>query len=207
MKFTIETDDPTIAGKILGMLGGATDPIVGDQVRDEPIAAAAPAPVATPDTDDNEPLVDSEGMPWDPAVHAETKGVNKDGTWKARKGKAAEAKAARAAWKASGGNVEPPADIEERPPVVAPAAPPVAAMPTPTPVPPAAPSPVPTTEQVVEQLTAAFSNGIVTTENLAEIYGNAGITNVADPMPEVEANEEIRRRLAGELNRVAAHAA
>ena len=47
-------------------------------------------------------------MPFDDTVHAKSRQVNKDGTWKAQRGKTAEAKAARAAFKASGGDVTAP---------------------------------------------------------------------------------------------------
>jgi hypothetical protein len=70
--------------------------------------------------------LDSDGMPYDAEFHADPPSVTKDGTWRAKRGKSAEADAARAAFKARGGAVTPPPAL---PPAAAaaPALPPAAA--------------------------------------------------------------------------------
>ena len=68
--------------------------------------------VKAAELDPDEVVVDSDGMPHDEAVHASSREVNQDGTWKARRGKAKEATAARAAFKAAGGSVDAPV-VEE----------------------------------------------------------------------------------------------
>ena len=50
-------------------------------------------------------------MPYDANVHSTPPSFTQDGRWRAARGKADEAKAARAAFLSSGGNVEPPADL------------------------------------------------------------------------------------------------
>jgi hypothetical protein len=57
-----------------------------------PINMAVPTPPVTPavtDPDDqpntNPPEFDSAGIPWDERIHAGTKGMNQDGTWKRRR--------------------------------------------------------------------------------------------------------------------------
>lgn len=36
--------------------------------------------------DNNAPTVDKNGLPWDARIHSSSKGMNKDGTWRSRKG-------------------------------------------------------------------------------------------------------------------------
>ena len=48
-----------------------------------PVAALQPQPVAAPAA---APAFDSTGLPWDERIHAGTKAVNADGTWKKRRG-------------------------------------------------------------------------------------------------------------------------
>jgi hypothetical protein len=48
------------------------------------VAPSVPIPATTPVAASSE--FDSRGMPWDGRVHAETKGINKDGSWRSRRG-------------------------------------------------------------------------------------------------------------------------
>lgn len=73
-KLTIETDDPA---DIIAMLGGSTP-----DIRD--VTPAAPTEDET--TNDNPPELDARGIPWDERIHASTKGINKDGTWRYKRG-------------------------------------------------------------------------------------------------------------------------
>jgi hypothetical protein len=105
--------------EMLGRLGGtdstqvATDAPAPAAEKTEtpatPAAAPAAAPAPAKGADEGDAAVDADGMPYDPAVHAATRTMTADGLWKAQRGKAAEAKAARAAFKAQGANETAPA--------------------------------------------------------------------------------------------------
>ena len=58
----------------------------GNSVTDQekPAASEPPAPAATPAAPDGV-NVDSAGLPWDGRIHASSKAVNKDGTWRRRR--------------------------------------------------------------------------------------------------------------------------
>lgn len=77
----------------------------------EPGATDA-APATEEPTEDSR---DVDGMPYDSSVHSNPPSFTQDGRWRAARGKADEAKAARAAFLSSGGNEEPPADLPEVP--------------------------------------------------------------------------------------------
>lgn len=124
-KISITIDGDTIEevrsnmAEMLGRLGGAdstqvaTDAPAQPAEKTETPATPAPAPAAAPapakGADEGDAAVDADGMPYDPEVHAATRTMTADGLWKAMRGKAAEAKAARAAFKAQGGNETAPA--------------------------------------------------------------------------------------------------
>ena len=124
-KISITIDGETIEevranmAEMLGRLGGtdstqvATDapaqPAEKTETPATPAAAPAAAPAPAKGVDEGDAAVDADGMPYDPAVHAATRTMTADGLWKAQRGKAAEAKAARAAFKAQGGNETAPA--------------------------------------------------------------------------------------------------
>lgn len=150
-----------------------------------PVAAAsptaAPAAAPTPPTPTGEVRTDAQGMPHDPAVHTESGTTNQDGTWKARKGKADEAKAARAEFLSRGGAAAAPA---------APAAPAAGGMPTSAPAPAApaaggmpgmteAPAAVRevSLDELIARTTELMNTGAVDTATLKTIYGNLGVTD------------------------------
>lgn len=100
--------------------------------------AAAPLPQMTT-TDITTAERDSSGLPYDARIHAETRGVNKDGTWKRRRNVSDEiVDAVTAELRATVGTVAP---VATPAPVAAIAAPVALAVPTPVaiPVPVAAP--------------------------------------------------------------------
>lgn len=110
-KIIIETEDISEARAVLDAIEtrsaapvATPEPPTATQETREPDAAPEAAPVSDDETD-------SIGMPYNPAYHTTTKTKNADGTWKALRGHADEAKAAAAAFKAAGGNVAPPADL------------------------------------------------------------------------------------------------
>ena len=102
-KITIETDDINEARSLLDAL----------ETRDAP---ATTTPVGVPLIQTHAPdepgarEVDANGMEWSEDLHSGNKATNADGSWKARKGMAQQAKDALAAHKAGGGNITPPAD-------------------------------------------------------------------------------------------------
>ena len=160
---------------------------------------AEPSEVVTPGTPD--PVLgvelDSRGFPWVLEVHAGTKGKNKDGSWKAKKGvddatRAAAEQAALAHLRATAAA-----------PVAAPAAAPAPVMPVaaPAPVlpvgmpgmpglPAAAPAPLPPVsyEMLTEKYGTAFAEGKITAEGMGMIYQSNGID------PATLATDETARR-------------
>lgn len=114
MKYTltIEADNPEELREVTEKLTGRAD---------TPSAVTEPTPTITETpvveetkSDDTEPQVDVDGMPYDPEIHSTPASTKADGTWKVRKGKADEAKAAQQAFKAQGGNITPPVIEETR---------------------------------------------------------------------------------------------
>lgn len=120
------------------------------------------------------PDVDGDGMPYDAAVHSNPPSLTAKGLWKAQKGKAEQAEAARAAFKAGGGGIAAPTPV-----AVAPVAMPV--FPTAMPVMPAAPAPAPvvTFEQLVAKMQTAMNAGKIDAAGVVALYGQAGITDPA----------------------------
>ena len=142
----------------------------------EPTINAEPADIVRNASD-----VDGDGMPYDAAVHADPPSTTKDGLWRAKRGYSEQANAARAAFKARGGNVQPPPDpvvaapaapalppvvaapaAPALPPVVAapaaPALPPVVAAPAAPALPPSMPEPV-DIQRLYEAITAGLKQG------------------------------------------------
>lgn len=151
---------------------------------------SANAPVAeSADTDDDEPTraetpgadeptrddTDADGMPYDESVHSDPPSFTADGLWRARRGKADEAKAARAAFKAGGGNEEPPADIQTRTADI-----PGMAMPGATA--PVAETAAPVTlEDAMAKAAAALADGKIDRGQLIGIYKQTTGVDDADP--------------------------
>ncbi len=122
------------------------------------VAAAtdqSPKPPAVPVGNILEFGVDSNGIPWDPRIHAVTQGVNKDGSWRTRRGvenseiKRIEAELLNAVKAQRGGTTAPAAMIPPIPQVAPPPppfiAPPLVFVPpvhTPPPAPVVSASPV-----------------------------------------------------------------
>lgn len=144
------------------------------------VTVPVPAPVA-PDEDDgpadpNAPEVDSAGLPWDERIHAKTKKLNGDDTWKKRRnGPSGAPLAAIEAELRARGMVPVAAPVPVAPPI----APPPVAAPVPAPAPaPIAPAPVadPTDimafmQQLQEQMKNTDANGapLITPDYLAAL--------------------------------------
>ena len=134
--------------------------------------------------------VDSDGMPYNAVVHTETRSTNADGTWKARRGKSEEAKAARAAFKAGGGTEEAPEiEVEETKAAVMPGLPGTEALPA------DAPEPV-SWDMLVEAITSATKSGSITQDALMALYTEHG---GSDPAAELQTNETKRAAMYAAL--------
>ena len=186
-------------------------------------AAASPSPVPTPtpsnvgDLADNEDgddagvigdvsSLDKFGFPWDARIHASTKNINKDGSWRKQKGPDPSLLAGvEAELRAKGYGVVPQA---------APAAA-AAPVPTPTPAPTPTPTPVPTPEPtpaaaapagptlltVMQAITTGMGSGKISAEYLALVcqrYGIAGVQDLAtrpELVPTIYAQLQVDNKL------------
>ena len=162
-------------------LGGETraHTITATEVVRAPAAPEAPEPEITAERD-------ADDLPYNADYHATPKSFTDDGLWRAKRGKADEAKAARAAFKAAGGVV-----------VAAPAMPgmPTAAvMPTMPVAAPILPPPVPF-ERLVGKITGMMTRGALSGESIAALYAKVGATSGA----QFETNESLRAALFTEL--------
>jgi hypothetical protein len=173
---------------------------------------------ADEEIDAENPGVDAEGMAYNRDYHAFPPSKTANGNWRSARGKTAVADAARAAFKAAGGAVQPPADILADPapapvtvvadpapapaaPVDAPSAPaaapaaPVARAELPVDLPP----PV-TPEQVFEMLTTALGRGNF---DIAAFYQkHCGTTDNTAVSQRVLVDESVRRAMFDELSAV-----
>jgi hypothetical protein len=156
--------------------------------------AAAPSTPAEPETVEIDPnRVDSEGMPFDPEIHSSPEHTNQDGTWRAKRGKAGAEKEARAAFKASGGAIDPPA-VEE------PAAAPVPGMPGVSAAKTEDLPPV-SLEEVIQKATALFNGGRIDGPKLTDLYRECSGVTPEESMGVFETNETARRKLWDELSK------
>ena len=148
-------------------------------VASQDVTPAAPAPAEPEVTAER----DGDGMAWNPDYHSTPKSFTEDGMWRSKRGKAEEAKAARAQFKAAGGVIAAPAM-----PVAAPAAMPVAA--------PAAILPPPVDfGRLVGKITGMMQRGTIGGDSVAALYAKVGATSSA----QFETNESLRAALFTEL--------
>ena len=165
--------------------------------RAAPVVWAEAPPAATTEVDAtaeqrSDADVDSDGMPYNAVVHTETRSTNADGTWKARRGKSEEAKAARAAFKAGGGTEEAPEiEVEETKAAVMPGLPGTEALPV------DAPDPV-SWDMLVEAITSATKSGSITQDGLMTLYTEHG---GPDPAAELQTNETARAAMYAALTK------
>jgi len=198
-KFTItfHADTPEELTRALANMAFAMS---GESTIDAPtMPTLTGAPLAPPtadagDDDDGEPAAgpapdrDKHGIPWDERIHASTKGLNKDGTWRYRRGvdestiKAVEQELL----------MTPPAHMV-RPAETAPgvtdapattAAPPVTIQPpTGAPAPEPAPAaamaaPAVTYESVVDLMTKALHAGTITPAGMPQFFTECGVNAI-----------------------------
>ena len=151
--------------------------------------AAAPTAPAGDDPAPTKADVDVDGMPYDEAVHSDPPQFKADGTWRAKRGKADEEKEARAAFKAGGGDIEPPAAL---PTAAAPAAP---TLPGAVALPADAPAPV-SFDTLVKAITDAMNSGKIDQAGLGPLYAKHG---GADPAKTLETSETARAAMLADL--------
>lgn len=164
-----------------------------------PVQAAAPveavaveAPVEVEETRSASD-VDGDGMPYDVAVHSDPPSFTADGLWRAKRGKGDEAKAARAAFKAKGGNMTAPAEL----PVGMPGMPVMPAAPAALPA--DAPEPI-SLDRVIEKITGMIQRAKLSEQVLAGLYQkHSGVADPAASFGVFNTNESARASLFGEL--------
>lgn len=127
---------------------------------------------------------DADGMEWNPDYHSTPKSFTDDGLWRSKRGKAEEAKAARAAFKARGGAE----------PVAAPAMPGAGGMPAMPVAAPVLPPPV-SFERLVGKITGMMQRGKITADHLGPMYAKVGATSAQ----QFETNESLRAALMADL--------
>lgn len=204
---TISTDDPAEIARHLDVphvtaFGPVSDdapapaPVV---VHGEPIGPAIQGTVSTsaPANADR----DARGFPWDERIHAKTKAVNKDGTWRYRRNLAAdEIEKIEAELKSPTPVAVPTADGDA---LAIPYAmqrnvdgtmtyPPGSTLPDGTVVPVAAADTAPagaplTYEKVVNEMTDALTHGRIGPEYLPTLYQKAGVTGAHELVDNVPA--------------------
>lgn len=168
------------------------------------------APVGGAENDEgqvnaNAPAVDKNGIPWLEAVHAGTKAMNQDGTWRAKRGvdKAVVA-AAEAAAKTNTGTNLSTGDANRVDPnaaqtaALAPATgglPPMPGLPPVLPPPVAAEPPKPVSYEELSGLVQSVLTAGHTPDKITAIYAEVGLTDVNDLLT----NETLRANLAGKL--------
>ena len=186
-------------------LGGETRTVAETPAAVAPVAAA---PVATqPEARAAEPetetavsaeALDGDGMPYDAAVHSDPPSFTADGLWRSKRGKGDEAKAARAAFKARGGNVAAPVDL---PTAAAPAMtlPGMPGMPTAAALPADAPEPI-GLDRVIEKISGMITRAMITEQVLAGLYAkHSGVADPAASFNVFNTNESARANLFGDL--------
>lgn len=188
---TVECDDAEEARAVV-------DQLTNRAAAPEATTEKTDAPIEQTKSDDVDDVVtDSDGMPWDEAVHASSRAVNTDGTWKARKGQAAAAKTARAAFKASGGGVEPP--VVEEAPVGLPGTK-TSALPGADAIPSAEPV---TFDAFVEKATSALASKKIDNAGISALYCEVtGETDVGAAAAKLETNETMRRVAVEKLTEI-----
>lgn len=162
---SIKTESTSELADIVAKLNGAhtapADGVVRSALLETPApvqdalkANAAPVPQPEPQddepTNDAPPATDKNGLPWDERIHAGTKALNGDGTWKKRRG-VDDATVAAVTAELTGAA---PVPTPEPTPAPTPAAQPETA-PTPTPVPVPSTNRIQDFQQIVQELQKA----------------------------------------------------
>lgn len=170
-------------------------------VSAQPETAQLEARAAEPETEDavSADAVDGDGMPYDAAVHSDPPSFTADGLWRSKRGKGDEAKAARAAFKARGGNVAAPTDLptEPAPALAMPGMPGMPSAKSALPV--DAPEPI-GLDRVIEKISGMITRGQINEQTLAGLYvKHSGANDPAASFAVFNTNETARANLFGDL--------
>ena len=207
IKIMIECDDQDEALSVMKVLTGADDedstvsekPKNDKPKQEKPKEEKPKEEKSVSDIDADDAVVDSDGMPYDASVHSSTRAVNADGTWKALRGKADAAKAARAAFKASGGSVSAPVETEDNglPGVKAddtPELPGADVIPTAQPI---------TMAEFTAKATAVLASKKIDDAGIVQVYLDAtGQTNAKSAAKSLGTNESMRRAAFDRLTEI-----
>lgn len=183
MKLTVDLNNESDVAVALDMLLSLTGETPDVVVPKEPPVVAVPEETPVAAVPEEDPKIgvqlDSNGTPWIKGVHATTKGVNKDGTWKKLRGadpdevrRAEEEARDRLAKTPEPTIPEEPAAPEE--PVFEP---PQGAHPI---TEPAQEKPVPTLADLAASFEEAQNLGLVTYDGAEAMYKDAGCEQVTD---------------------------
>ncbi|AXH72147.1 MAG: RecT protein [Siphoviridae sp. ctdc_1] len=151
---SIKTDSTVELAEIVAKLNGC---YVKETPKNDDIPAvitpATPVPTPTAPADDDEgeqnnaaPNADKNGLPWDARIHAGTKALNGDGTWKKRRG-VDDATIAAVTAQLHGTETPAPTPPVSETPVPTPETP----VPTPAPVSASTPAPAADVKQPIQQ--------------------------------------------------------
>lgn len=138
--------------------------VVGEVVSETVVPVPQPEPQDDEPTNATPPATDKNGLPWDERIHAGTKALNGDGTWKKRRGVDDATVAAVTA------------ELTGAAPVPTPA-------PQPEPEPTLAPTPAPQPEPTPEPTPAPSTNRIQDFQQIVQELQKAGTAAAADYMP------------------------
>ena len=189
MKITFDPNCPEDRKTVMGFLNGdavIADNVEGLQIRTNPEDRQDP---------NETPTVDCHGMPWNPEIHASTKNLNADGSWKAARGKADEAKQAIVDFEKAQVAETEAAQTEAKPTGGMPGGMPGAAKTMPAPDPEIPPRVIEFAE-LTERFIGMMESGKITDYQVP--YKAAGVTNP----DELETNESLRAALWAELDKI-----
>lgn len=171
---SIKTESTSELADIVAKLNGdqVVNTVVQHEVSETVVPTPTPAPVTitiTNNTDDTvevetvndaPPATDKNGLPWDERIHAGTKALNADGTWKKRRG-VDDATVAAVTAELTG----------------------AAPAPTPAPQPEPTPAPAPTPAPQPETAPVPSTNRIQDFQQIVQELQKAGTAAAADYMP------------------------
>lgn len=180
--------------------------VVGEVVSETVVPVPQPEPQDDETVNDAPPATDKNGLPWDERIHAGTKALNGDGTWKKRRG-VDDATVAAVTAELTGAA---PAPTPEPTPAPQPE-------PTPEPTPAPTPAPVPSTnriqdfQQIVQELQKAGTAAAA--DYMPKYHGQivqtllklSGVTTVPDATAEqMQKMYEVRDQIIANLPSIVA---
>jgi hypothetical protein len=135
--------------------------------------------VDAPTTDAPAPAFDSKGLPWDERIHSGTKGVNKDGSWKQRRG-VQEAVVTKVEAELRGKNPAPAAAPPPPPPADIPASLDRRAPPPPPPAAPAVSGAIGDLPKLMQKVTPLMASKKITMVDIAAMCVDLGFPSLVE---------------------------